>query len=42
MGLVRYDDDEIEKNIDRYITGNAGERIACGQILNYPFSEIEK
>ena len=31
MGLVEYEDEK--KNADRYITGNAGRRIACGNIM---------
>lgn len=30
MGLIEYQDEK--KNVDRYITGNAGRRIACGNI----------
>jgi Cu-Zn family superoxide dismutase len=30
MGLAHYEEDE--KNIESYITGNAGARIACGEI----------
>ena len=30
LALVDYDDEK--KNIDKYITGNAGKRIACGNI----------
>ena len=30
MGLAEYEDEK--KNIDKYITGNAGKRIACGNI----------
>lgn len=30
LGLIDYDDEE--KNISKYITGNAGKRIACGNI----------
>lgn len=42
MGLVRYPEEEFKKNINRFITGNAGERIACGEILKYPSDKIEK
>lgn len=41
MGLVRYPEEDLEKNINRYITGNAGVRIACGEILEYPSGKIE-
>jgi len=30
LGLVKYSDEQ--KNIDKFITGNAGKRIACGNI----------
>ena len=41
MGLVRYPEEDFKKNINRFITGNAGERIACGEILKYPSDKIE-
>lgn len=34
LGIISYE--EEEKNINRFITGNAGERIACGRILPFP------
>ena len=42
-GLTLYDEDTEEnflKNINRFISGNAGNRIACGEILSYPNDKI--
>ena len=44
-GLVLYDEDTDEnilKNINRLISGNAGNRIACGQIMVYPNDKMKE
>lgn len=42
-GLVLYEetsDENVLKNINRFISGNAGNRMACGEILPYPHDKI--
>lgn len=44
-GLVLYEEDSEEnilKNINRFISGNAGNRIACGEIMVYPNDKIKE
>lgn len=36
MGCVLYPEEEIEKNVNKYVTGNSGGRIACAKVLTFP------